>query len=154
MDNSERAKEKEAMTSEAKGKKLAPFFTVASVCLVLAFIIPYSLTYKMASNQWSPGIATRAKPAERILEDATQEARRAGFMGALMALFILLIWKLDRAMFAKDTELTNNKKFMVVIFLLAFMLWVAWASAGYIVIRVNDEITDEPPDVPGFHRTN
>ena len=140
-------------TAPDEQKKL-PFFAIAGAFLLTAFIIPYALTFRMASSPYNPGVATRSEPASRTIENATTEAARSGLMGALVAAFILLIWKMDALAFARDKELDNSKWITLLTCLLIFVLWTAWTSTGYILIRVNDEISDQPPCLPGIPRTN
>ena len=135
--------------SGKKEKKSLPFLAIGIVWLVLGFLIPFGLTYRLASNPYSPGVPTRSEPAERTVSDATEEAKRSGLVGALVAAFILLIWKTDRLIFSRDKDLENNARVKIVICLLAFALWVVWTSSGYIMLRVNDEINDQPPQMPG-----
>ena len=96
--------------SGKKEKKSLPFLAIGIVWLVLGFLIPFGLTYRLASNPYSPGVPTRSEPAERTVSDATEEAKRSGLVGALVAAFILLIWKTDRLIFSRDKDLENNAR--------------------------------------------
>ena len=132
------------------GKSL-PFWAIALTWLVLAFAVPYGLTFKLASNPYSPGVQIKEEPSRRTLEDATQEAIRSGVMGCLVALIILSLWKVDRAFFAgKEPDLENSVRMKVVVTILAFALWIIWTSSGYIMIKANDEISNLGTSLPGM----
>lgn len=140
-------KEEESKSPKKAGRKW-PFWIVSLVCLILAFFVPYNLTYDSASHPWSPGVKTRDEPAPRTVESATKEAVRSGIMGVSVALLIIIIWKVDQLLFRKkDIDMDGSFKFKFVLSLLAFVLWVVWTSSGHIMIRANDEVHDNPVNV-------
>ena len=124
------------------------FWIGGLICLALSFYIPYNIVYEKASHPWSPGVKTREEPAPRTIEIATREAVRSGIIGVSVALLILLMWKVDRLLFArKDRESMSSIWVKCVISLLAFVLWVVWTSSGHIMLKANDEITESRDNV-------
>lgn len=133
-----------------KTNKKRSFLVAACLWVVLAFGIPYWLTFQSASNPYIRGEATRAEKAKRTLDNANREAIRAGIMGALVAIIILSIWKLDRFAFAKTEKDMDKVQVKAVICILGCFLWIIWTSSAYIMVRAYDEITDTGTNIPGF----
>ena len=87
-------------------------------------------------------------PAMRRIVHALFHAVPA--MGAIVALLIISMWKLDRFAFAKNDSDMDKIHVKAIICILACFLWVIWTSSGYIMVRAYDEITDTGTNIPGF----
>lgn len=153
---SEEAKTSEG-TDENKGKR-KPKGLLMLLCFIwvpLSFIIPYSFTHHQASQAYfSLPTRTRFTDApDRKVEDTRNESIRSGLVGMIAALAIFAIWQLDK-MNSKEKGGVDfrDKKVAVIMVCLAGLLWLVWTAAGHIVLRVNDEVYDVPPQLPGLEQ--
>lgn len=120
------------------------------VWLAFSFIAPYATTYQLAIKSFGAGTKVTVGPSPILDQDAKSKATRSGLVCLLVAMMILALWKLDRAIFVKDTELTGDKKVTAILYCLAFFLWLAWSGIANVMIMASDDISDVLPQLPGL----
>jgi len=134
-----------------RGKVLA--LMVSLLWIPVSFILPYSFTHHMASQNYFGEMPGRTKytqqPAQWRIDEANSEATRSGALGIIVALSIFLLWRLDKVI-TKDK--TDMKSAWMVFMLGAFavLLWTVWTCAGHLMIRAHDEINSSPAQLPGL----
>lgn len=144
----------EKPVSDKKKRKSNLFLRLATyLWLPISFILPYSFTHHMASQDYVGPLPGRTKytntAAQWRVDAARTEAARSGTVGMIIALAIFMLWRLDRAL-GKDKREINSTWMVVVLGAFAVLLWIVWTCAGQVILRANDEISVSPPQFPGF----
>lgn len=151
-------KETEQRVSDKKGRKGSVLFLLATyLWLPISFILPFSFTHHMASQNYVADMPGRSKFTQSTsqwrVDEARSEALRSGVLGMVVALTIVLLWRLDKAVVKERKEL-NNTWMTVVLGCFAVLLWTVWTCAGHLVLRASDEINSAPAQLPGLDSGN
>src|SRR5262245_56211590 len=86
---------------------------ISMLWLPISFILPYSFTYHMATQDYAMNIPGRTQwsgsPAQWRMEEARSESLRSGVLGIVVALVIFAVWRLDRLLTAKGKNDLQEK---------------------------------------------
>jgi hypothetical protein len=150
-------KETEKRDLEKKRGQGKVLSLILSLWLPISFILPFSFTYHMASQNYVADMPGRSKftqsPSQWRVDEARSEALRSGTLGLVIALTIFLLWRLDKAI-VRDRRELNQSWMVVVLGCFAVLLWTVWTCAGHLVLRASDEINSAPAQLPGLDSAN
>ncbi len=140
--------------TETQKRKTNPFLVMLCfIWLPLSFIFPFAVTHHQASQTYFelPSRTRFTEAPDRKIEDTRNESIRSGLVGMIAALAIFAIWQLDKLnRKEKGAVDLRDKKVAVIMMCLAGLLWLVWTASGHIMLRVNDEVYDIPPQLPGL----